>query len=330
MKRSIVTILAFSTVCASTAAIYYYQETLSLRQQLTQVVPAENPETSDEQADESAEGTSREGEAANAPFAIAQAAPEPPVQDRRVDRRAERSEQFSRMMSDPAMRDVMLSRIKGRIDEEYNALFVRLGLDEEQSEALRTFIGQRRMAYMQAGFLERNSEGDPEAIAGIEAWRDRELAATAAGIESVLGPGGMDVLTDYREGQSEREFVESISRQASYSGEAIDPQTSEQLVDVVRTAKRTAPLSSNPFERTENGPPPPLTEKSMVQYLNERKAQDQAVLAQARAILTPAQLEALADRQIEQFQREQSQLDFQLRNPDMNQGRGGFGGGRGP
>jgi hypothetical protein len=235
------------------------------------------------------------------------------------------------MMSDPAMQEVMLSRIKGRIDEEYNALFVRLGLDDDQTEALRTFIGQRRMAYMQAGFLERNSEGDAQAIAEITAWRERDLATTAAGIESVLGPGGMDVLTDYREGQSEREFVDSISRQASYSGEAIDTHTSERLVDVVREVKRTAPLSSNPFERTENGPPPPLSQQKVTQYLKERQAQDQAILAQAQSILTPAQLEALADRQIEQFQREQSQLDFQSRNPDMDQGPRRFGGGgRGP
>lgn len=328
MKRSFLILLVFVSVGASAAAVYFYQEAISLRRQLADLTPATTEPTVEE---EEAKVASQDSDSPDTPVAVAEPpAQPPPAENRWRDRRAARNERFSRMMSDPAMREVMLSRIKGRIDEEYNGLFVRLGLDDDQTEALRTFLAQRRMAYMQAGFLRRNAGGDEQAVAEAQAWRDNELAATAAGIESVLGPDGMDVLTDYRDGRADREFVQSISRQASYSGEAIDTQTSEQLVSVVRDVKRTTPLSVNPFERTENGPPPTLTAQGVSQYLEEKRAQDQAVLSQAREILTPAQLEALADRQIEEFQREQSQLDFQLRNPDMNRGPGWIGGGRGP
>lgn len=331
MMRLIPALLATSTVGAIAAAFYFYQEANSLRRQLEDIeVGAGSKPGFAEESVEPAGNEIRNEDVSNQSASTGPNPISPPAEDRRADRRAERNEQFSRMMSDPAMREVMLSRMKSRIDEEYNALFVRLGLDDDQTEALRTFIAQRRMAYMQAGFLERNSEGDAQGLAEIESWRERELATTAAGIESVLGPDGMDVLTDYRESRNEREFVDSISRQASYSGESIDPQTSENLVSVLRQAKESVPLSTNPFGRTENGPPPRLTEQSVAQYLKERQAQDQMVLANAQSILTPAQLEALADRQIEQFQREQSQLDFQLRNPDMSQRRGWFGVDRGP
>jgi len=338
MKRPVLFSLVAMLAASTTAAVYFYRENVRLRLALEGVAPMVAQAVDDapvavptDSEDASQSGTS---DSAN----IAAGPEQTEREERRANFRAQRGgdrrergqETRARMLTDPAMREVMLTRMKSQVDRQFGDLFVSLGLNEDQAEMLRTLLAEQQMARTQSNFLQRASSDDEQARLEAENWQQRELATIEAGIKEVLGPDGMEILSDYQSTASERQQVANISQRASYMGAPLDGPTSDKLVDVILAAEESNPVSRNPGTSRRGGPAEPLTQQAASQYLGELQAQNQAVLADAQKFLAPSQLEALAAQHLEQFEQASAQLDFQLRNPDLNTGGGDFRGGGGP
>lgn len=257
--------------------------------------------------------------------------------------RSERFERFaenmSRMLTDPDSRDAILTRMKSRVDRVYGDLFVALGLDEVQAETLRTLLAERQMARMEAGMLLRTAESEEEREQA-RLWREEKLASLDAGLEAVLGPEAGQILEEYQRTAPIRNVVEDVSRRASYVGAPMSAEQSARLVSVMQSVDETLPLPGAGDAAAgdlRRGPDTAqLTPEYVQSYLDSLRKQNQAVLERAREFLSPEQLEALADQQVENFEATEKQLNFALRNPDVTRmpffgGPGGRGvRGRGP
>lgn len=329
MKRPLLFSLIALLAVSSTAAVYFYRENLRLRQQLADTGrPAEHAAARAvaNTTDAPVSPRSEVADAANVGVDSSNVSPEERRENVRAqrfgDRRNRGQETMARMLTDPAMREAMLTRMKGQVDRQFGDLFVRLGLNEDQAEVLRTLLAERQLARMQSNFLGRSSGEDEQARLEAENWQEREEATIEAGIEAILGPDGMETLREYQRTSGERQVVANISQRASYMGAPLDAAASDQLVNLFAAAEEKYPVSRNPALPRRGADAAPLTQQSLNQYLGELQTRNQAVLTEAKAFLAPAQVEALAAQQLEQYEQTAAQLDFQLRNPDIS-GRGG-------
>jgi len=318
-------------VAASAAAFYFYSENRALHSRIaameTPVVAAgdfSSPSGTLPVSSDPAVATT----GPSAPIEV----PRPPAsegeRERFSDRRARGIEFMSRMLNDPEAREAALGRMKSNVDRRFGDFFVRLGLDEVQVEALRTLLAEKQLAEMEAGVLARSAE-TAEARAEARAWRDAKLATLDSGVAAILGEDGNRLLLEYAESASQRSAVEDIGRRASYGGAPLSQAASDQLVQVMRNVQSEYPVATNPRRGDGlDGDRPAITREQVASVLAQQAAQNQAVLSQSRSFLTQAQLEAVADKQIEDYERLERQLGFQLRNPDIP-GRGMMGGGPG-
>lgn len=335
MKRTVLLSFVALLAVTSTAAVYFFRENVRLREQLAEFAPPSVQEGADASSGDVAVIEAISESSSSEAASVAAETGDTDREPRRANFRAQRAgirnnrgqETMARMLTDPAMREALLARMKGQVDRQFGNLFVRLGLNEDQAEVLRTLLAERQMARTQSNFLERSSGDDEQARLEAEEWQKREEATIEAGIEAVLGPDGMEILRNYQRTASERQVVANISQRASYMGAPLDPAAGDKLVDVFVKAAEENPVSRNPATPRRGGDQATLTEQAVNQYLGELQARNQAVLVEAQQFLAGPQLEALAAQQLEEYEQTAAQLDFQLRNPDINSRGAGFRGG---
>ncbi len=337
MQRWTGLVLLSLALAASAAAVYFYSENQSLRGRLAAL----------EETPASVAPVARG--AGDAPPALSESAPAVAAADaarteaaprandaggdrEAFDRRSRGLERMSFMLTDPEARAATLGRMKTGVDRMYGDLFVRLGLNELQAETLRTLLAERQLAQTESGFLMRSAETDEER-AEARAWREQKTAELDSGVEAILGEDGNEILLEYARSGSQRNAVADVSRRASYQGAPLDQPSSDRLVRVMRSAQAEYPVSTSARRDTADGRQA-MTPEYVESVLAQQTAQNQAILSQSREFLSQSQLEALADKQVEDFENLQRQLSFQLRNPDLAAGdrgmRGGIPGRGGP
>ncbi|MGH8019208.1 MAG: hypothetical protein ACREIA_13120 [Opitutaceae bacterium] len=337
MHRCTGPVLLALALAASATAVHFYSENRSLRRELAalQETPRHDPPMTRDAAVVSPALPAVPPDAPTAAAAASEAIqPAPPAraeddEDReRLDRRLRGMERMGLMLTDPEARAATLGRMKTGVDRMYGDLFVRLGLNELQAETLRTLLAERQLAQMESGFLMRSAESDEER-AEARAWREEKLAGLDSGVEAILGEDGNETLLEYARSGSQRNAVADVSRRASYHGAPLDQGASDRLVQVMRAAQAEYPVSIN-NRRGSDDARRVMTPETVESVLAQQTAQNQAILSQSREFLTQSQLEALADKQVEDFENLQSQLNFQLRNPDLAEGSRGMRYGRRP
>ncbi len=320
MSRWIVAVSLFAAALGLFAAFHFFAENRELRARLAAAsAPAEPREIVRTLVVPAAPATPPETDASASEDPDAAPGPRP-TEGRGGGERGRGIENFALMLSDPDARAAMLGRMKMGVDRTFGDLFVKLGLDEVQAETLRTLLAERQLVRMEAGLLARTATDDVERQEA-EALREARTGSIEAGINAILGPEGGAILAEYQRSSSQRAVVKDIERRASYQGAALSPAQSDRLVDILRSAEQSTPAPASPGRRE------PLTQDHVARTLEHRTALNETVLAQAREVLSRPQLEALADKQIEELELLQQQLNFQLRNPEL--GRMGFDGGRG-
>ncbi|MBE2216017.1 MAG: hypothetical protein IAE82_19240 [Opitutaceae bacterium] len=317
-------VLTLLAVAASATAVHYYLENDELRRQLlTASSEAASPasQAADIQAANPTVAAAAPGreEAPPAP-PEEQAGPPPGAGARRDERRARMAEMAGRLANDPEARAAMLGRMKSEVDRVYGDLFVKLGLNEDQADMLRSLLAERQMARLE-GEMAARVAGDDAARAAARTTADTRMQSIESGINALLGPDGVGVIDDYQRSQPMRQAVSDVARRASYAGVPLSTEAGDRLVAAMQSAAQEHPVSTSAGWRRET-----LTQQAVDTQLATLRAQNEAVLTQAREFLSQAQLEALVARQIEQYEQTQAQLNVRLRNPDVPFIGGGPGG----
>lgn len=149
------------------------------------------------------------------------------------------------LMSKPEVQAMMSLQQKAAIEARYGALFRNLNLDAEQTEKLKTLLAERGNTRRDVEEAARaqgiNPRENPEAY--------RKLVADAqdvlnANIKSVLGDQGFAQLQNYEQTMPQRALVDSLQQRLSHTM-PLSPSQAEQLVQI---------LASNTPQRTTTNP----------------------------------------------------------------------------
>lgn len=216
-----------------------------------------------------------------------------------------------RLMADPEIASLMLSQQKGALDQRYAALFRQLGLDPQQTEALRNLLAERQLARMEAGVMARAEGLDRDNRGGMRELFTEANNDTEQKLQALLGPDRFNTLKTYEQTLNERARVDQFALRLSYSPAPLQSYQSDALVQALASVK---------YPRL---PGRSATEAETAVFLGAIRAYDAKILARSQAVLSPAQLEAL--RQFQQEQADRIRLGTLL--PGRERGPAGRPGG---
>jgi hypothetical protein len=207
----------------------------------------------------------------------------------------------------PEMRRLMALDQKGRLDLRYAALFKALHLNPAQLDRFKQLLVDKQNSAMDVLAAAHNQDlltsGDGSAV---KALMQQENQSVDAAIRAVLGDTAYEEYQDFERTQPERRAIDQLASRLSYTDTPLTTEQAEALVNLL-SAERTAqpaasatpatsvqfamvtPGGDAAFSLMGGGPPPPIT--------------DEAV-ADAQAILSEPQLEAMRELQAEQQARE--------------------------
>lgn len=203
----------------------------------------------------------------------------------RDGRRGGRDDYLARMQ-DPRFQAAQQARSRALLDTRYADLFRRLNLPPAQLEQLKTLLVERDTvmsdvvtAAAGAGINPRESGGD------IRQLMRRAQEDIDASIAQILGNDGFAQYQHHQQTFSQRSAVNQLEQRLSYTATPLTSAQSEQLINILarHTANRTASAITRPGQTGASS--------AASMGLNEQ------TLAQAAAILSPAQLEAFRELQ---------------------------------
>lgn len=197
-------------------------------------------------------------------------------------------------MQDPQVQAIQRAHARSMLDGRYAALFRRLNLPPAQLEQLRNLLLERDtvntdvMAAASAAGLNFREHG--QEIAQLRLQAQEEIDASIA---QALGPEGYATYQFHQQTVAQRFVVTQLEQRLSYSGAPLTPTQGDQLIQLLartaQSATNSAPVANTVVNIRSGGPMP--TSSPLI---------TEDALAQAAAILSPAQLAALRELQEQQ------------------------------
>jgi hypothetical protein len=215
--------------------------------------------------------------------------------------------EFRAMMDSPEMQQLMSLRARGNLDARYARLFRQLGLSPTQLQRFQQLLidkqntGRDVMAAMRTQGLTPGRENGDQTRALIQ----NANAEIDAQIKAEFGEGTLAQYQTYEQTLPQRNLVERVQQRLSYSGTTLSEQQTSSLIGILA---QTSPASNR-----SRGP-----------GFGSVSITD-AAIAQAQAVLSASQLNALQELQREQQAQaellRQSRENFNTAPPNPPTGR---------
>ena len=222
---------------------------------------------------------------------------------------------FAALSGNPEFQKLMAIQMKGRLSQTYAALFKSLNLSPEQLTQFQGLLSEKQQAIadtMQAAREQGiNPRTDPD---GFKALMGQAVAQTDASIQQTLGDAGFQQYQQYQQSLPERNVVNSLQQQLSYTQ---TPLTDDEASQMVSLLQNTQPQrAGNGTAGTTDGGTPGPSLMSLLNGGGTAKVTDDTV-AQSSGVLSAPQVAVL--QQIQQQQQAQQQMQQMMRA--ANQGR---------
>jgi hypothetical protein len=148
----------------------------------------------------------------------------------------------SRPMAAPerseAFRKMMRSQIRGNNKRMYSDVGAKLGLSQEQANALIDLVTDQQVASMERGRQERiGGPGSDSRAAGFEADRQKNLAEVTA----LIGADKAELYKEYQEAMPARQEVEALSRQLDGSDTGLSTSQRDRMVTALAEERKRVP-----------------------------------------------------------------------------------------
>ena len=243
-------------------------------------------------------------------------------QQRRLEVRQERAQQFLDMLQDPERRLDFIERNMGRLDRRYADFFATLNLSGEEIEVLKTLMAERGIVETETRMKLFMAETDEEKEAIREEMRlQQELLD--GDIAALLGEDQTASLKRYNATLPYRNGVDEFARSLSYTDTPVSSEQSQALLDTYASLSEEFKFSEN-LDNGEHFRRGMMSTESAQTYIEEKEIFDTMVLEQASVYLDEAQLTSLAEKQIAQRDRVAQHMEFMLQR-NTGGGRGGSG-----
>lgn len=214
------------------------------------------------------------------------------------------------VFDDPQMRVDMVERQMNRIDSRYAEFFKDLNLGEEDLNTLRALMAERNLINWESrmrGF----AAGSDEERALIEQEREQRRRLLGEEIKGLLGEESAVALQDYTESLPYREEVSRLETSLSFTDTPLTSAQSELLVEQLRVATQDFEYT-NDLSEMRGRELSAVGAEEVATYFSERERRDELILKSVASTLNEQQLEALAERQLAERERDQRQMKFML------------------
>ncbi len=212
-------------------------------------------------------------------------------------------EMFEKMMSDPAMKEMIRSQQKTMMKSMYGSLFKELNLPAEQQKKLTELLLDAQMSSVENMGDLFKSQGDARTNA-INAVAEKQKA-TQEQIKALLGDEKYAQYEDYQKTLGDRMVLNQFQQQSAGTETELRDDQMQRLVDLIKEERaRTPPIfDEDPGKTAEN------LQKVFDAELFDKQMQwqedlNKRVLARAGGVLTPEQLKEYGEFQ-------ESQLNMQ-------------------
>jgi hypothetical protein len=212
---------------------------------------------------------------------------------------------FAALSSNPEFQKLMAIQMKGRLSQTYGALFKSLNLSPDQLAQFQTLLADKQQAMMDTMQAAReqgiNPREDPD---GFKALLTQAVSQTDQSIQQVLGDAGFQQYQQYQQTLPERNVVNSLQQQLSYTQTPLTDDEASQMVALL--AQNQPQRAGNGTAGTTNGGTPGPGIMALVNGGGNAKVTNDAI-TQASAVLSAPQVSALQTIQAQQQAQQQMQ-----------------------
>lgn len=226
---------------------------------------------------------------------------------------------FAALGNNPEFQKLMAIQAKGRISQTYGPLFKALNLSPDQLSQFQSLLADKQQAMMDVLQAAReqgiNPRTDPE---GFKTLMTQAVSQTDQSIQQALGDAGFQQYQQYQQTLPERNTVNSLQQQLSYSQTPLTDDQANSLISVLQQTQpqRAGNGTSGTSDGAGGGGP------NIMAIMNgggTAKVTDET-LAQAAGVLSAPQVAVL--QQVQQQQQAQQQIQQLMRAANQGNGQG--------
>ena len=226
---------------------------------------------------------------------------------------------FAALGSNPEFQKLLAIQAKGRIAQTYGALFKSLNLSPDQLAQFQQLLADKQQAMMDVLQAAReqgiNPRTDPD---GFKTLMSQAVAQTDQSIQQAIGDGAFQQYQQYQQTLPERNVVNSLQQQLSYTQ---TPLTDDQANALISLLQQNQPQrAGNGTSGTGDGaggPGPGIM--ALINGGGNARVTDDAI-AQAQGVLSAPQVAVL--QQVQQQQQAQQQMQQLMRAANQGNGTG--------
>ena len=209
-------------------------------------------------------------------------------------------EMFEKMMSDPAMKEMLRSQQKTMMKTMYGSLFKELNLPAEQQKKLTDLLLDGQMSSVENMGDLFKSDGDARTNA-INAVAEKQKAAQAQ-IKALLGDEKYAQYEDYQKTLSDRTVLNQFQQQSAGTETALRDEQMQRLIALIKEERtRIPPIIDDDPARTAENLQKVFNNELVDKQMQWQEDLNKRVLARAGGLLTPEQLKEYAEFQESQY-----------------------------
>lgn len=226
---------------------------------------------------------------------------------------------FAALGNNPEFQKLLAIQAKGRISQTYGALFKSLNLGPDQLAQFQQLLADKQQAMMDVLQAAReqgiNPRTDPD---GFKTLMTQAVAQTDQSIQQAIGDGAFQQYQQYQQTLPERNVVNSLQQQLSYTQTPLTDDQSNALISLLQQNQpQRAGNGTSGTGDGAGGPGPGIM--ALVNGGGNARVTDDAV-AQAQGVLSAPQVAVL--QQVQQQQQAQQQMQQLMRAANQGNGTG--------
>jgi hypothetical protein len=204
---------------------------------------------------------------------------------------------LSKMMSDPAMKEMMRSQQKSMIETMYGRLFKDMNLTPEERQKFSELLLDQQTKAMEAGMGIFEEGGLTNVTQSVQAQQKESEEQ----LKALLGEERFTQYQEYQKTVGDRMQLDQLRRQMETAGTPVQDEQLQQLLALTKEERERVPA---PFPQDPQGAAANMERMLSGEFMEKQMAWQEEinrrVLERATTVLTPDQLKAY-----EQFQTQQ-------------------------
>ncbi len=207
---------------------------------------------------------------------------------------------LSKMMKDPAMKEMMRSQQKVMVQKMYGPLLKDLNLAPEEKDRFMALVLDHQLAAVdQAGTLFGGGDKDKTEVAATLKDKEKEMEAN---LKALLGDDKFAQYTDYKGTMGDRLQLDQLKQQLDGSGTPLQDDQLKSLLGIMKEERdKVPPVVDNKAANGAADFAKMLTDDSIEKQFQWQQDLNRRVLERAGQVLSPQQLKEYTDFQSQQL-----------------------------